>query len=145
MKRRKIPSRLRQKVREDAQHRCGYCLAPQNLVWAPLEIEHIIPQAKGGSDDEENLWMSCPLCNGYKGAQMHAIDPVTGRRARLFNPRRQKWADHFVFSDDGVRIIGLTVTGRVTVLALRLNNEISLTVRRHWIESGFRPPYWVKN
>ncbi|WP_260441293.1 HNH endonuclease [Microcystis sp. M31BS1] len=34
-----------------------------------LEIEHIIPKAKGGSDDEYNLWLACRLCNGYKGRQ----------------------------------------------------------------------------
>ena len=33
---------------------------------AHLEIEHIIPLAKGGTDDESNLWLACPICNGHK-------------------------------------------------------------------------------
>jgi 5-methylcytosine-specific restriction endonuclease McrA len=33
---------------------------------ARLEIEHIIPLARGGSDDEGNLWLACPICNGHK-------------------------------------------------------------------------------
>jgi hypothetical protein len=28
---------------------------------ARLEIEHIIPVAKGGTRSEANLWLSCPL------------------------------------------------------------------------------------
>jgi hypothetical protein len=44
---------VRARVRTRAGDRCGYCLAPQRLVLGWLEIEHIIPQAQDGSDDEE--------------------------------------------------------------------------------------------
>jgi hypothetical protein len=33
-------------VREAAKNRCGYCLSPQQLVMARLEIEHIILSRK---------------------------------------------------------------------------------------------------
>jgi 5-methylcytosine-specific restriction endonuclease McrA len=52
---------------------------------ARLETEHIIPVAKGGSDDEENLWLACPICNGHKSNKTDAIDPETGNRIPLFN------------------------------------------------------------
>jgi 5-methylcytosine-specific restriction endonuclease McrA len=52
-----IPEAVRSRVRERAGHRCGYCLAPQHLVLGWLEIEHIIPQGAGGTDEEENLWL----------------------------------------------------------------------------------------
>jgi hypothetical protein len=39
-----------------ARNRCGYCLSPQHLVMARLEIENIIPLAQKGSSDESNLW-----------------------------------------------------------------------------------------
>lgn len=48
------PVEIERRVRETAQNRCGYCLSPQHLVMARLEIEHIIPLSKGGSDDESN-------------------------------------------------------------------------------------------
>jgi 5-methylcytosine-specific restriction endonuclease McrA len=49
----------------------------QKYVLGVLEIEHIIPKATGGSDDEDNLWLACCLCNSYKGIQTQAKDPVT--------------------------------------------------------------------
>ncbi len=53
--RRAIPAEIDHLVREAAGNRCGYCLRPQHLVMARLEIEHIIPLAKGGTDYESNL------------------------------------------------------------------------------------------
>jgi len=105
-----------------------------------LEIEHIIPRAQGGSDDESNLWLSCSLCNRYKGAQTEGIDSMSGAVAALFNPRTQKWFNHFQWSVDGTYIIGLTQIGRATVEALRLNNEIAVKVRRNWVLAGWHPP-----
>jgi hypothetical protein len=105
-----------------------------------LEIEHIIPQAQGGSDGEENLWLACRLCNNYKNAQTDGLDPETGHRVSLFNPRRQRWSDHFTWSEDGTRILGRTPCGRSTVVCLQLNNIIAVVVRREWVSAGWHPP-----
>ncbi|WP_246163106.1 HNH endonuclease [Brasilonema sennae] len=105
-----------------------------------LEIEHIIPKAKGGTEDEDNLWLACRLCNGYKGIQTDTVDPVTGRRVKLFNPRKQEWSRHFEWGEDGTQIIGRTACGRVTVIALQLNNIVSVTVRQQWVLAGWHPP-----
>jgi hypothetical protein len=135
-----IPEAVRARVREQAGHRCGYCLAPQRHVLGWLEIEHIIPQARGGSDDEDNLWLGCRLCNNYKSNQLDGLDPETGQRVRLFDPRRQRWAEHFAWSEDGTRILGQTACGRATVLCLQLNNPIAVMVRREWVSVGWHPP-----
>ncbi len=66
-----ISHAVRERVRKQAGDRCGYCLSRQHYVLGKLEIEHITPQARGGNDDEDNLWLSCRLCNGYKGT-VHA-------------------------------------------------------------------------
>ena len=78
MVRRAIPAEVDRRVREGARNRCGYCLSPQALVMARLEIEHIIPLAKGGTDDETNLWLACPICNGHKSDKREAADPEIG-------------------------------------------------------------------
>ncbi len=113
-----IPEEVRARVRVQAKNRCGYCLSLQKYVLGPLEIEHIIPKAAAGTDNEENLWLACRLCNNFKGIQTHAKDPLTNRKTKLFNPRRQKWSRHFTWSDDGAYIIGITAFGRASVQKL---------------------------
>lgn len=106
----------------------------------PMHIEHIIPLAAGGGSEEDNLWLACPLCNGYKGVQTHSPDPASGVSVQLFNPRQQKWSDHFHWSEDGLQIVGKTACGRATAAALKLNNEFFLRARRRWVMAGWHPP-----
>lgn len=58
-----ISRKKRQRVAQQALFRCGYCLTQEIVSGVPLTIEHLIPKAKGGDDTEENLWLSCRLCN----------------------------------------------------------------------------------
>ena len=106
----------------------------------PMHIEHIIPLAAGGNSEEDNLWLACPLCNGYKGTQTQFPDPDSGMSVQLFNPRQQKWPDHFCWSEDGLQIVGKTACGRATVIALKLNNNFFLQARRRWVMAGWHPP-----
>ncbi|RLT44743.1 MAG: HNH endonuclease [Chloroflexi bacterium] len=135
-----ISRQLRQKVTADAQNRCGYCLTAQQISGGQMHIEHILPLARGGVSDESNLWLSCAWCNSFKGAQTHAVDPLTGIEVPLFHPRTQSWLDHFRWSSDGAEIIGVSATGRATVHALQMNNEYILPARRQWIVAGWHPP-----
>lgn len=135
-----ISDALRQRVRESAGNRCGYCHSAQQYVMGILEIEHLVARAQGGTDDEANLWLSCSLCNRYKGAQGSGRDPSTGKSVPLFNPRTQNWIEHFHWSADGAYILGLTPTGRATVESLKLNNELAVEVRRNWVLAGWHPP-----
>ena len=135
-----ISDSLRLKVRRQANDQCGYCRSLQKYILGILEIDHIVPKAAGGSDDEENLWLACRSCNAYKGVRVKGKDPATNRSVRLFNPRQQKWATHFAWVGAGDRIEGLTATGRATVLALQMNNPYAVTVRQAWISAGWHPP-----
>ncbi|MEA5448706.1 HNH endonuclease [Leptolyngbya sp. CCNP1308] len=135
-----ISAEVRERVRTDASNRCGYCLSQQKYVLGILEIAHIVPKAAGGSDDEENLWLACRLCNSYKGTQTRAKDPVTRRTVNLFNPRLQTWEQHFGWINGGILIEGKTDIGRATVGALQINNPYAVTVRQAWISAGWHPP-----
>ena len=135
-----LSASIRQRVREAARDRCGYCLSPQQYVMGKLEVEHIPPRAQGGSDEDSNLWLSCSLCNRYKGSQVAGVDPFSGATVVLFNPRTQVWGEHFRWSPDGTQIVGLTPIGRATVEALQLNNELAVEVRRNWVLAGWHPP-----
>ncbi|MCB0200141.1 MAG: HNH endonuclease [Anaerolineae bacterium] len=136
----RISAEHQDRIRRQADNRCGYCQSHQKYVMGRLEIDHLIPRSKGGSNDEENLWLSCRLCNNAKRDQTHGVDPLTREVMPLYNPRTQAWSDHFIWSDDGVQIIGLTPCGRATVLALQLNNLIAVMVRQEWVAAGWHPP-----
>ncbi|MFQ4136914.1 HNH endonuclease [Nodosilinea sp. PGN35] len=135
-----VSSEVRERVRADAKNRCGYCLSQQKYVLGILEIDHIVPKAVGGADNEENLWLACRLCNAYKGTQTAAKDPITRLTVNLFNPRLQTWQQHFRWINDGVLIEGKTDVGRATVVALQLNNPYAVMVRQAWISAGWHPP-----
>ena len=135
-----ISDRLRRQVIEEARHRCEYCKTSSRLTGTPLIIEHIFPKSLGGSDDRSNLAASCYRCNEFKGAKTDAIEPETKQLVPLFNPRTQSWTDHFVCGNGGTQMIGLTPTSKVTVIALRLNNDNLVEARAIWIEFGWHPP-----
>jgi HNH endonuclease len=136
----RVPRALREHVARMAGYRCGYCRTPESIAGFRLSIEHIVPEAKGGKTVEENLWLACHACNEFKGARLHVRDPVTGQRVRLWNPRRQKWPDHFSWSADGTEIRGLTPCGRATIAGLRLNRPELVAARSLWVQVGWWPP-----
>ncbi len=141
MARSNISVEVDRRVRETALNRCGYCLSPQHLVMARLEIEHILPKSKGGTDNEANLWLACPICNNHKSNKTQAVDPETNQVVALFNPRAQNWFEHFRWSEDGIQIIGLTPVGRATVFTLQLSDDPdALIVRSFWVQAGWHPP-----
>jgi len=54
---------LRAYLLEKWQRKCAYCGKGQ----VPLQIDHIVPRAKGGSDRAANLTLACQACNQAKG------------------------------------------------------------------------------
>ena len=135
-----ISEAVRTRVRQHADDQCGYCRVSSLWVYAPMHIDHIIPGGAGGSNNEDNLWLSCPRFNQYKDIQTHAVDPRTRRSVALYNPRTQQWDEHFRWGRDRARIIGRTACGRATVQALKMNIELSLQMRRALVKLGVYPP-----
>ncbi|MEA3341270.1 MAG: HNH endonuclease signature motif containing protein [Chloroflexota bacterium] len=135
-----IPRKLRQLVAQDARQRCGYCLTPRRIIGRPMVIDHLLPESEGGPTVRQNLWLACRRCNEFKSNRTHAVDPLTDATAPLFNPRDQSWSVHFAWNEDGTEIIGLTATGRATVVALQLNNDEIVAARSLWVQAGWHPP-----
>ncbi len=127
-------------VRTRAKHRCEYCQASEWLTGQRFHIDHIIPLAQGGDDDIENLCLACPACNGSKQDKIKASDPDTDEDVYLFNPRQNRWHDHFAWYDDGLAIHGLTPNGRATVVVLKLNRTLALSSRAVWVSVNRHPP-----
>jgi len=121
----------RQQVIQRAGYRCEYCGYPQEASPIPLEMDHIIPQTKGGRTTLTNLALACRHCNQHKGTKTTGIDPETQQAVRLFNPRTDQWAEHCQFLQRSGEMIGLSPIGRATVHELRLNDRRS--VRLRWL------------
>ncbi len=119
MSRTHILAELRRSVRLRAGDCCEYCLIPESMTLAAHEIDHVIAEKHGGPTDAGNLALACALCNGFKGSDLASIDAESGAIAPLFNPRRDRWTDHFRLETG--RIEPLTPSGRATVRLLQLN------------------------
>lgn len=120
---------LRTFVRERAGHACEYCQRRQaDSPLVPLQIEHILPRKHGGDDSPDNLALARAECNLKKSSDLAGLDPDTGQLTPLFNPRIDRWDEHFTW--DGWKIVGQTAVGRTTVRVLDLNATPRLRVRR---------------
>jgi hypothetical protein len=136
----RISRAVRGRVAQAAGEQCGYCRTPQHIIGHRLTIDHIIPESRGGKAVEENLWLACLACNQFKGARVRARDPISRRHVRLFNPRQQEWKAHFIWSEDGTEVVGLTPCGRATVIALQMNRPEIVGARWLWVQVGWWPP-----
>jgi hypothetical protein len=105
-----------------------------------MEVDHIIPISAGGESHLDNFSFVCRGCNSFKHDFQTGIDPDTNRSVVLFNPRIERWEDHFEWSEDGTLIIGLSPTGRATIDRLRMNRPGIVASRRLWVEAGWHPP-----
>ncbi len=133
-----VPVAIRREVERRANRRCEYCGLPAEFAEASFHVDHIIAEQHGGETRLENLAFACFPCNAYKGPNLSSLDPKTGDLARLFHPRKDKWADHFDWR--GARIGGRTAIGRATVDLLRMNEESTVALRALLMEEGVAFP-----
>lgn len=138
--RRKVRPEIQRLLRQRAQQLCEYCHTAEQWQYVRFTIDHVIPLSQGGLDDVDNLALACFHCNRRKADRIAAADPVTGERAAIFNPREQSWSEHFAWSTDVLRIVGLTSEGRTTVAALDMNRERILSIRAADRVIGRHPP-----
>lgn len=94
---------------------------PESIAFIPHEIDHVIAQKHGGATELDNLAICCAICNKHKGSDLTSIDPETGKITPLYNPRQDRWSEHFALRD--AFIVPLTAKGRVTVRLLQLNTK----------------------
>ncbi len=124
-----IPTAIRRLVRERANGCCEYCLLHEDDALLTYEADHIIATKHRGATEESNLAWTCFVCNRAKGSDISSIDIETGQLVGLFNPRTDRWGDHFELDDNG-KIVPLTDVGRVTEYLLRLNRSDHLDHRK---------------
>lgn len=132
MSRTHVSQALRAANFERAAGRCEYCGVPSSGVLFAHEPDHIVAEQHGGKTTLENLALACVHCNSFKGTNLSSVDPSSGRVVLLFNPRSDRWGDHFRL--DGPRILPLTAIGRATARLLRFDDPEREGARRElWL------------
>jgi HNH endonuclease len=124
-------------VHERARNYCEYCQTYRDMIGQAMHVEHIDPN---GGDSPANLCLACPTCNLSKATATSALDPATGVTVPLFNPRTQRWQDHFMWIENARRVQGLTPTGRATVERLHMNQARLVVARSLWVKAHCHPP-----
>lgn len=132
-----IDAALRRLVWARAGDRCEYCQMLQELDLATFEIDHIVPEKMDGPTEAGNLALACFKCNNHKGPNIAGIDPETGERAYLFNPREDVWMDHLFWR--GPVLWGVTPQGRATIQLLQINVDHRIAHRAQLIGEGAFP------
>jgi HNH endonuclease len=125
---------LVQEVWARAGRRCEYCHIPHPQYRLPFQIDHIRARQHGGATVSENLALACFHCNRHKGPNISGWDSDTKSLVRLFNPRTDRWDDHFGWRE--AEIVGKTTIGRVTVHVLAINAEDVMLLRIELLKEG---------
>jgi len=112
MSKQHLNARQKEVVKQRAANCCEYCWSQEAYSPDTFSVEHIIPLAKGGTHDSNNLAQACQGCNNRKFTSTEAVDPLTGELVPLYHPRRDQWAEHFAWNESGTMMIGVTPTGR---------------------------------
>ena len=135
-----ISSELREAVISRAFKCCEYCKSQDKYSPTAFTIDHITPESLNGTSDFDNLAYACFLCNRLKSNKLKVFDILTGKWIPLFNPRKDVWSDHFAWSEDATKIIGISIIGRSTVKELKLNRDKLIEYRNCIIPFGTHPP-----
>ena len=122
-----VSARLRRLVAQRANWLCEYCLIHEDDTYLGCEVDHILSEKHGGPTTAENLAYACSVCNRSKGSDVGSIVWSTGQFSRLFNPRIDRWSDHF--SLDGDVIGPRSDIGEVTARILDLNDPTRVAER----------------
>ena len=110
---------------------------PERGVLFCHEPDHIIAEQHGGETTLANLALACVHCNRCKGANVSSMDPETRQLVPLFNPRNDRWDEHFRL--DEFCIVPLTAIGRATARLLKLADPGREQARRELWEVGQYP------
>jgi hypothetical protein len=134
-----IPAGIRAKVRSRAMNRCEYCKCQDKYSPHPFTIDHIVPASFNGPSELNNLAYAFFLCNRLKSNKFKVYDRPTNNWVALFNPKKDRWEDHFAWDTMAMHIIGITPTGRCTIKELKLNREKLIEYRNGLVPFGLHP------
>jgi HNH endonuclease len=123
-----ISKSLKKKIANRAHFRCEYCLLSELVSFYTFHIDHIKSTKHGGLSILLNLAYCYPDCNYFKGSDLGTFVLNDDQLARFFNPRKDKWHDHFTVQNGA--IYGKTEIGVATARIFQFNNVDRLIFRQ---------------
>jgi HNH endonuclease len=121
-----VSAEIRLVVSNRADSLCEYCLIAEEDTFFGCHVDHIVSKKHRGTTTVDNLAYACAFCNRFKGSDIASVNE-TGELVRFFNPRIDRWSDHFRLEE--FRIQSLTDIGEVTARILRFNDNERLLER----------------
>src|SRR3954463_9488012 len=112
---------LRHLVASRSDYLCEYCLIAEEDTFYGCQVYHIISLKHCGATEPTNLAYACAFCNRHKGSDIASNIPGTVKLVRFYNPRTDKWADHFRLNGNIIK--PLTDIGEATVRILGFNRN----------------------
>lgn len=62
----RLSGTVKRAIKSEAENCCHWC----GIHSATLEIDHVVPVSRGGTNDRSNLVASCKACNAAKGNKL---------------------------------------------------------------------------
>jgi len=124
---------VREYLLEKFQRACIYC----GITNVPLEVEHIIPKSRGGTNQISNLTLACNSCNTCKGTRtasefgypkVHVLAKLPLKDAAAVNATRNRIGKDLELSGLPVEL----TTGAQT----KLNRIKQGLCKDHWIDAA---------
>ena len=125
-----VSAELRRIVVARAAGLCEYCLIHEEDTFFGCQVDHIVSEKHGGPTQADNLAYACLFCNLHKGSDAGTFVPGTQTLIRFFNPRIDRWTEHFTLNADGITIDHLTEIGEATSRIFGFNREERLLERQ---------------
>lgn len=119
-----ISTELRRLVVARAEGLCEYCLIAEEDTFFGCEVDHIISEKHGGPTKEDNLAWTCAVCNQAKGSDVGSIHWESGEFVRFFNPRTDRWADHFVLAESRIEAVTKIAAVTARILGFNINERL---------------------
>jgi len=121
---------VREYLLEKWGRKCAYCHATDR----PLEIEHITPKSRGGSNRVSNLTVACHKCNQRKGSQT---------AAEFGHPNIQQQAKQPLKDAAAVNATRLTLWRRMDNLGLPLEVGTGGRTKFNRVKQDYPKAHWV--
>ena len=117
-------------------HQCAYCDAKN----VPLEIEHVIPKSKGGSDSVTNLVIACRSCNEKK-SNLSIDHFLKAKPERLRKIRSQIKAS--LKDAAAINTIRFAIGDRLKQFDLPLSFGTGGQTKFNRVNQGYQKDHWI--